>query len=144
MKVNQLPPIFLGITQRAARRGNQWDFLGLTSIVMFPFFPQHLSGLQCLVAIPKSCFQPEKGELSCQLIFTSFSDQKETATQSFTMKANHNHEQISRNSDQLSVMPFLKENGEPSQINMNTWVGKLLGGCTLDLLPIPSCSGAHS
>ncbi len=42
-------PIFLGLSNRAARRGHEWDLLGVSNLILFPFFPQWLSGLQLLV-----------------------------------------------------------------------------------------------
>jgi len=44
-------PIFLGMSHRAARRGYEWDFLGLTRLLLVPFFPQRLTGLQCVIGI---------------------------------------------------------------------------------------------
>ena len=44
-------PIFLGVSTRASRRGYGWDLLGVSSLVLFPYFPQKLAGLQCVIGI---------------------------------------------------------------------------------------------
>lgn len=46
-------PIFLGMSHRAARRGHVWDLLGVTNLILFPFFPQPLTGLQCILGIDR-------------------------------------------------------------------------------------------
>lgn len=47
-------PDFIGISQRAARRGFSWDILGLSNLIVFPFFPQSISGLQLVLALPRN------------------------------------------------------------------------------------------
>lgn len=44
-------PIFLGLSHQAAKRNYQWDLLGLSALLVFPFFPQRISGLQCVLAL---------------------------------------------------------------------------------------------
>jgi hypothetical protein len=44
-------PFFLGMSHRTARRGYEWDLLGVTKVLLFPFFPQRLTGLQCVVGL---------------------------------------------------------------------------------------------
>jgi hypothetical protein len=55
MDESQLPQ-FLGVSNRAARRGFAWDILGLSNIIVFPFFPQSIAGLQLVLALPRNAF----------------------------------------------------------------------------------------
>jgi hypothetical protein len=47
-------PFFLGVSRRAARRGYELDLLGVTRVILFPFLPQRLTGLQCLIGLNRS------------------------------------------------------------------------------------------
>jgi hypothetical protein len=47
-------PLFLGVSRRAARRGYEVDLLGVTRLILFPFFPQRLTGLQLLIGLDRS------------------------------------------------------------------------------------------
>lgn len=62
-------PLFLGISHRAARRGHGWDLLGITTLLVFPFFPQRLTGLQCIVGIDRELLGKAKS-LSYRFLFT--------------------------------------------------------------------------
>lgn len=44
-------PLFLGVSRRAAWRGHEWDLLGVAKLILFPFFPQRLTGLQCVLGL---------------------------------------------------------------------------------------------
>jgi hypothetical protein len=56
MEIKQEVPIFLGLSHKAARRGYGWELIGVTYMLFFPFFPQTLKGLQCLMGINKNIF----------------------------------------------------------------------------------------
>lgn len=62
-------PHFLGLSKRAARRGLEWDLLGISNVVLFPFLPQSLSGLQCVLGITRHALA--SGELQkLRIVFT--------------------------------------------------------------------------
>ncbi len=63
------PPIFLGVSGRTARRGYGWDLLGLTGLVLLPFFPQKLGGLQCILGISQELLS-SFGSISFRVILT--------------------------------------------------------------------------
>ncbi len=56
-------PIFLGMSRRVAKRGYEWDLLGLTNVLQFPFFPQKLTGLQCVLGFDASSLITHKNRL---------------------------------------------------------------------------------
>lgn len=62
-------PLFLGMSHRAARRGYGWDLLGVTTLVLFPFFPQRLTGLQCVLGLNRSSLQ-DRNNYSYKLLLT--------------------------------------------------------------------------
>ena len=66
-------PLFLGVTRRAARRGYEWDLLGVTTLLLFPFFPQQLIGLQCILGLNRSTLASQ-GKYSYRLLFTDESN----------------------------------------------------------------------
>jgi hypothetical protein len=47
-------PLFLGVSRRAARRGYEVDLLGVTRLILFPFFPQRHTRLQLLIGLDRS------------------------------------------------------------------------------------------
>lgn len=71
-------PVFLGITEHAARRGLGWNLIGLTSDLIFPFFPQTLSGLHIVLGFPSGFFERSK-QLSYRILLTDEQNPSETA-----------------------------------------------------------------
>lgn len=63
------PPIFLGVSAKAAQEGSGWNLLGVTRSLFLPFFPQPLEGLHCIVGLPRSAFSSPGGCL-ITLLFT--------------------------------------------------------------------------
>lgn len=72
------PPIFLGLCNRAARYGLGWDLLGITHAVPFPFFPQWLSGLSCVLAWDRSIAY-SGNRVDFKLFFTDDNDHENKA-----------------------------------------------------------------
>ncbi len=78
-------PSFLGVSQRAARRNHAWDLLGVSKLLIFPFFPQRLVGLQCLIGIdPNSLL--DVTTYSCKIYFTDQSQPDNYAWNNFELK----------------------------------------------------------
>jgi hypothetical protein len=46
--------VFLGVAKRALLRGVDLDVLGLSTLLFLPFFPQRMTGLSLLFAVPRS------------------------------------------------------------------------------------------
>jgi len=71
-------PIFLGVTEHAARRLVAWDLIGLTRTLALPYFPQTLAGLKVVLAIPHRWFA-NKVDVSFTLRFVDLRNSGNTA-----------------------------------------------------------------
>ena len=89
MKDKRELPIFLGVSNKAARHGFGWDLLGVTYTVFLPFFPQSLKGLHCLMGFNKNViYSSDKYEHRYKLWFTDDNnpENKTWATQEFVIE----------------------------------------------------------
>jgi hypothetical protein len=62
-------PLFIGMSQRAAQRGFELDLLGVTTVLLFPFFPQKLTGLHCILGLNRHVLWAA-GNYSYRLLLT--------------------------------------------------------------------------
>jgi hypothetical protein len=74
-------PLFLGVSRRAARRGYELDLLGVTRVILFPFFPQRLTGLQFPIGLDR-CVLATQGNYSYKWLLTDESQPTNQASMS--------------------------------------------------------------
>lgn len=102
-------PVFLGVSHRAARRGFTWDLLGLTTIIFFPYFPQRLTGLQCVMGLNLNAINSADG-FSYRLLLTDTSQPTNQAwtDQNLSLMPQNTAPQVSR---RFAIPPTSPETG---------------------------------
>lgn len=62
-------PLFIGISRRADHHHFGWDLMGVSTLVIFPFLPQPLTGLYCVLGRYTTSL-PRSGTKPYRLVFT--------------------------------------------------------------------------